>query len=189
MFGWDLNPESSSSEPVSLRTFKVLSIISILVLNLGNGWKGKAKYFEVPRMPRLRIFSLSEKLMKNYWKQKCALETMPWEWYRRSMGTREPVGRIRVRRLMVQPVNHSPYFRNLITVQNCMFVHISLIMAAEWRKVHFMNLLRTNLGQKLSNSILEIPISDISKWKLPEVFISKDDYSCSPQQLSACGHR
>lgn len=66
MFGWDLNPESSSSEPVSLRTFKVLSIISILVLNLGNGWKGKAKYFEVPRMPRLRIFSLSEKLMKNY---------------------------------------------------------------------------------------------------------------------------
>lgn len=47
------------------------------------------------------------------------------------MGTREPVGRIRVRRLMVQPVNHSPYFRSLITVQNCMFVHISLIMAAE----------------------------------------------------------
>ena len=62
MFGWDLNPRSSSSERVSLRKFKFLSIISILVLSLGNGWK----YFEVPRMPRLRTFSLSEKSMKNY---------------------------------------------------------------------------------------------------------------------------
>ena len=63
---------------------------------------------------------------------------------------------------MPRPDNHSPYFRNLITVQNCMSEHISLITPAERKKVHFMNLLRTNLGQKLSNSILEIPISDIS---------------------------
>ena len=70
-----------------------------------------------------------------------------------------------------------------------MSAHISLITPAERKKVHFMNLLRTNLGQKLSNSILEIPISDISNWKLPEVFIYKGDYSCTLQQLFACGHR
>ena len=66
MFGWDLNPGSSSSEPVSLKKYEFLSIISILVLSLGNGWKCKAKYSEVPTMPRLRTFSLSQKSMKNY---------------------------------------------------------------------------------------------------------------------------
>lgn len=95
----------------------------------------------------------------------------------------------RLRRLLLLPVNHSPYFRNLTAVQNFMFVCTHFLNNSSWMKEVSLYAFIEDKSQAENSPILKTSSSDIFKGKLPVASVPKDDYSYFLEQLSAAGHR